>query len=153
MSSRGINEKDIYGKSRIDHGRLAKRLSIMFILIEAILITSTAFLFFVELSKDYKWLLVSLMVLVSIVGILLGWFIDGASKSPEEYRGQAGFVHGARKKSISLFPIALGIATLVVVVALNSDTGYLTYFVGLFGGILVWLVSNFFLSETGFTES
>jgi len=147
MQSEGKEERGTSSAAQLDRWVRVNWLGYLFILLEIILIIATAVLFFAELRQEYKWLLESLMILTSIAGILLAWFIDRVDHKVTEGHNHVNLWGDVFRRAVSPIPIALGVATLVTVIALNPDTGYLTYFIGMFGGILVWTISAFFLDE------
>ncbi|MHA1882778.1 MAG: hypothetical protein ACTSUO_07000 [Candidatus Thorarchaeota archaeon] len=148
MLNVGKEKEAAHIETQISRSR-ARRLGFIFILLEASLIVSVSILYFAQVREEYKWPLVGVMVLTSILGMLFAWFIDGASKEIWNYQNGAGPGNSITWKPTVLLPVALGVATLVIVILLNPDTGPLTYFVGLIGGVLVWYVSAFFLWEAG----
>jgi len=147
MQSEGKEEGGTSSTVQLDYGVSVNWLGYIFILLEIILIIATAVLFFADLGQEYKWLLESLMILTSIAGILLAWFIDRVDHKVTEGHNHVDLWAYIVRKAVSPIPIALGVSTLVTVITLNPDTGYLTYFIGMFGGILVWTISAFFLDE------
>jgi len=124
-----------------------------FIILEMVLVVSTGVLFFMGLRHEYKWILVSLMMLTSILGILFAFFtkfldLEGRNEDTS-MDAERGFI----RNMISPFPLALGVVTISLILLLNPDTGIMTYFLGISGGALVLIISSLFLEESGSSEA